>query len=246
MEEQQHFFSKLKTWLTSFFAKLAIRSKWVKEASYTQDELNEMLATNFPQTLPVPLINSEGELTLLNAELSMPLGQDKLHIQLLCAFKISVAGHDIYRAHLIVCGTVLPYYVAVEKSIRIKDMKLTELRLVNDDYAFIGSSTELATLFMPKAFKYLLFSSMHLTLSVLKGIVPNSLLNYLNLYSSGSKQKVLDYHHADIENLLIKKVEQEDWLYPLDETDFEEQLFAEFGQTIAVEEGVLVFKFHLD
>ncbi len=95
MEEQQHFFSKLKAWLASFFAKLAIRSKWLKEASYTQDELNEMLATNFPQTLPVPLINSEGELTLLNAELSMPLGQDKLHIQLLCAFKISVAGHDI-------------------------------------------------------------------------------------------------------------------------------------------------------
>ena len=31
-----------------------------------------------------------------------------------------------------------------------------------------------------------------------------------------------------------------------DENDFEEQIFAEFGQTMAVEEGVLVFKFHLD
>ncbi|MDP7592573.1 MAG: hypothetical protein QF552_07730 [Litorilituus sp.] len=246
MEEQQNIFSKLKAWLTGFFAKLAIRSKWIKEASYSPEELNEMLATSFPQTLPVPMINSEGTLTLLNAELSMPLEQDTLHIQLFCAFKISVAGHDIYRAHLTVCGTVLPYYAVTEKVIRIKNMTLTELRLINDDYAFIGSSTELATLFMPKAFKYLLLSSMQLTLSVLKGAVPNSLLNYLNLYASGSKQKVLDYHHSDIEHLIIKKVEQEDWFYPLDESDFEEQLFAQFGQTIAVENGRLLFKFHLD
>jgi len=98
---------------------------------------------------------------------------------------------------------------------------------------------------MPKPFKYLLVSTVNTTLSLLKGFVPTELLNYLTLYSSGSKQKVLDFHQADIERLILEEVEQEDWCYPLDETDFEEQLFAEFGQTVVVEKGHLVFKFHL-
>lgn len=226
------------------FARLAIRFKWIKEELYTPQELNEMLAANFPQTIPLSLPTSDGELTLLNAELSMPSADNQLHIQLFCGFRLTIAGQDIYRAHLIVTGIVTPYYVVEEKSIRIKDMQIAELRFVNDDYAFIGSSTDIVTLFMPKAFKYMLFSTVHLTLSILKGIVPGSLLDYLSLFTSDSKQKVLDYHRADIEQLVLTEVEQEDWQYVLDETDFEEKLFAEFGKEIVVENGNLVFKFH--
>jgi len=76
--------------------------------------------------------------------------------------------------------------------------------------------------------------------------VPNELINYLELFSSGSKQQVLDYHKKDIAQLVLAKVEQQDWRYLLDESDFEEQLFAEFGQEVAVENEHLVFKFHLD
>ena len=246
MSTELSFWIKFKRRLNKFFAKLLIRSKLIKEARYNGAELNDMLATNFPQKIQLPLPGSEGQLVLLNVELSMPLAQDQLHIQLYCSFSVKVANHDIYRAHLIISGTVTPYYVAEEKALRLKNMQLSELRLVKDDYAFIDSTTELATLFMPKSFKYLLLSTVNTTFSLLKGFVPTELLNYLTLYSSGSKQKVLDFHQADIERLILEEVEQEDWCYPLDETDFEEQLFAELGQLVVVENGFLVFKFHLD
>ncbi len=240
------FLIRFKHKLNQFLAKLLIRSKILKESRYSCAELNDLLATNFPQKMKLPLPGSEGQLVLLNAELSMPLAQEQLHIQLYCSFSVSVASHDIYRAHLLILGTVTPYYVAEEKALRLKNMQLSELRLVKDDYAFIDSTTELATLFMPKSFKHLLLGSLKSTFSLLKGFVPTELLNYLTLYSSGSKQKVLDFHKADIERMILKEVEQEDWRYPLDETDFEEQLFAEFGQLVVVENGFLVFKFHLD
>jgi len=240
------FWKRFKRTLNQFFAKLLIRSKIIKEARYSCTELNDMLATNFPQNIHLPLPGSEGQLVLLDAELSMPLAQEQLHIQLYCSFSVRVANHDIYRAHLLISGTVTPYYVAEEKALRLKNMQLSELRLVKDDYAFIDSTTELATLFMPKPFKYLLLSTVNTTLSLLKGLVSAELLNYLTLYSSGSKQKVLDFHQADIKRLILEEVEQEDWCYPLDETDFEEQLFAELGQQVVVENGFLVFKFHLD
>ncbi|REL27642.1 hypothetical protein DXX93_14480 [Thalassotalea euphylliae] len=246
MQEQQTHWQKCKLYFTRLAIKLAMRFKWLKAARYSQDELNELLAANFPQTIPLPIANSQGELTILNAELTMPLAQDKLHIQLFCAMSIRVAQRDIYRAHLVATGSVLPYFDTQERVIRIRDMQLAEIRLVNDDYAFIGSTTDLVTLFMPKPFKYLLLSTVQLTFSLLKGVVPNELLSYLSLYSSGSKQRVLDYHKPEIENILIDKVEQEDWFYELDESDFEEQIFAEYGQHIAVEDGHLVFKFHLD
>ncbi|NMP30775.1 DUF1439 domain-containing protein [Thalassotalea sp. M1531] len=246
MNEHSSLWQRAKHKLNSLLIRLMIRFKCVREVKYSQQELNEMLATNFPHSMSLSLPGSQGMLTLLNAELSMPSDDSHLHIQLFCGFTVSVAGHDIYRAHLLVVGTVTPYYVASEKSIRLKQMQLTEVRLVNDDYAFIGSSTQIATLFMPKAFKYLLATTVHIGLSLLKGLIPSELMNYLGLYSNGSKQSVLDYHKPEIERLIIAEVEQDDWCYQLDETDFEEQLFAELGQEIAVENGFLVFKFHLD
>lgn len=233
---------KLHTWLV----RLMIRFKFIKQVKYSPQELNEMLVESFPQVLNLSLSGSKGSLTLLNAELSMPLSENHLEIQVYCGFTVSVAGHDIYRAHLLAVGTVAPYYASEDKAIRLKEMQLSELRLVNDDYAFIGSTTEIATLFMPKPFKYLLASTVQIGLSLLKGVIPNDVMSYLNLYANGSKQNVLDYHKPEIERLILAEVEQEGWCYQLDETDFEEQLFAEFGQHIEVEQGHLVFKFHLD
>ena len=246
MLQDSPIWQKMPPFLSRLIIKLAIKFKWLKQVHYTQEELNDLLTTSFPQTLPVNVANSDAELTLLNAELTMPMAQEKLHLQMLCAFKIMVAGKDIYRAHLVVIGNALPYYDPEHTAIRIKALQLSEIRLVNDDYAFIGSTTDLATLFMPKAFKSLLLGTMQITLSVLKGFVPKELLNYLNLYSSGSKQKVLDYHRPDIERILINKIEREDWYYQMDESDFEERTFAEFGQYVVVENGELIFKFHLD
>ncbi len=246
MNTELSFWEKLKHKLNHLIAKLLIRYKILKEARYSAKELNELLTTNFPQTMQLALPGSEGQLVLLDAELSMPLSQEQLHIQLYGSFSVKVANQDIYRAHLLICGTVTPYYVTEEKALRLKEMQLNEIRLIKDNYAFINSTTDLATLFMPKPFKHMLLSTMTNTFGLLKGIVPNDILNYLTLYSAGSKQKVLDFHQADIERMILEEVQQEDWCYLLDETDFEEQLFSEFGQQVVIENGSLVFKFHLD
>ncbi|MBO9489040.1 hypothetical protein J7384_01565 [Endozoicomonas sp. G2_1] len=243
MQAMANWWQKCRNYFTQLAIKLAIRLNWLEQAVYTQDELNELLVTNFPHQIPLNIANSQGELTMLSAELTMPLGQDKLHLQFYCALRLSVAGQDIYRAHIVASGSVLPYYDAALSAIRVKDMRLAEIRLVNDDYAFVGSTSELVTLFMPKPVKSLLFGGVQLTLSLLQGLIPGELMNYLSLYSSGSKQRILDFHRPEIERTLIEEVEQDDWCYQLDESDFEEQVFAMYGQSMAVEEGKLVFKF---
>lgn len=229
-----------------FFAKLFIRLKRIKHVHYDEEELNKLLINFFPKKLNMPLVNSEGELTILNVEISMPLDQNKLHAQLFCSFVIMVVGKAIYRAHLVVTGTVVPYYIADKKEIRLKNLQISEIRLVNDDFAFIGSATELAMFYVPKPFKLLMGSTVHITLSLLKGVIPNELLSYVTLYSSGSKQKVLDFHTPEIEHLIHKEIEQNSSYYPLDESDIEEKLFADMGKEIVVENGKLVFKFHID
>lgn len=246
MHTSQLLGSKYRTFFHKLFVRIAIKFKWLRNVAYSEKELNNRFSTNFPQILPLTLKNINGELTILDAKLSIPLSQNKLHIELFCAVNLSFGGHDIYRAHLMVCGTVCPYYVAAKSTIRIKEMTLTKVNLVNDSYAFIGSSAELVTLFMPASCKYLLLGTMQLTLSILKGLIPQELWHYLQLYSAGSKQQILDFHRDDIENLLIKKVEQENCSYLLDKNDVEEQIFAEFGQGVAIEKGQLVFKFQHD
>lgn len=241
---------RLKTGVNRFIARQLIQLKWVKQETYTAEQLNELFSTVLPHTIPLQLPAGEGELELLECELSIPKQQNALHIKLYCGFEVRVAEQDIYRAHLSVCGTVIPYYVESEQAIRLKATQVDDIRLIQDDYAFIKSTPELVTMFLPEVpgvtgvFKNMLSGTVEITFALLKGVIPRELYNYLLIFSGASKQKVLDFHKPEIERQIIKKVEQEDWFYKLDQAEWGERLFAELGKEVVVEDGLLVFKFH--
>ena len=54
---------------------------------------------------------------------------------------------------------------------------------------------------------------------------------------------VIDYHRADIENKVIDLTKDNALSYQMDESVFEEKLFADFGEKIIVEDGQLFFVF---
>lgn len=66
---------------------------------------------------------------------------------------------------------------------------------------------------------------------------------YLQLYLSGSKQRVLDYHKPQLEALITTLAEENYLEYPLDKSDWQELLFFYYGKTVAIEEQELRFKF---
>lgn len=234
--------SKIKTSLKRWFVKQLIKFKWIKESVYTEQELNDLLVGLFPVSFDMDFRGSKGELTILSTELHLPQLEQHINFQLYCSFMVRVKSVDTYRAHIFVSGNLQPYYDDVQKVIKLTDVTLNETRLVNDDYAFIRSGNELINAFVPMG--GLFSKTMKLTFSVLKGILPSDIVSYLGLYTAGSKQKVLDYHKPEIENILVEQIEQGNWNFALDENDFEQQLFSELGREVTVENGQLVFKFH--
>jgi hypothetical protein len=79
--------------------------------------------------------------------------------------------------------------------------------------------------------------------SIMTGTTTSEANSYLQMYLSGSKQKVLDYHKPQIEKLIVDLAAGDDMQYSLDINDFEEGLFIQYGKEVIVEEGNLRFKF---
>lgn len=235
---------KFKLSVQRWFVRQLIRFKYIKHSFYTERQLNKMLSIHFPQTIKIPYKGSDAKLTIMNAELSLPLDENKIDLQMYCSFLVRVKSIDTYRAHIIISSQVTPVYDQEEKAIRLNDVRLNDIRLVDDDYAFIRSTKDLISELMPLGMGGIFSMTVSTTLSVLKGILPSEIVNYLNLYTSGSKQKVLDYHKPEIEQMITKKIEKENWLYRLDETDFEQKMFSELGREIYVKDGKLIFRFH--
>lgn len=67
--------------------------------------------------------------------------------------------------------------------------------------------------------------------------------DYLHIYLSGSKQKVLDYHKPQITQLIEEIKQDPELSYEMDEADWQEKLFREYGKQVIVEEGCVRFKF---
>jgi hypothetical protein len=84
---------------------------------------------------------------------------------------------------------------------------------------------------------------MKTALNIMTGSIASEVNNYLKMYLSGSKQKVLDYHKPQIENIIVKLAASEDMQYSLSENNFEEGLFIQYGKEVVVEQGHLRFKF---
>ena len=231
---------RLKHAVTRWLVKL----RYIKQDSFTAAELNEMLATNLPHHFDVQTPGGEGVLTILEVALSMPETTEQMHAELLCSLDVDSGSRRIYQAHLKMTLKALPFYCHETSAVRLREVQLGELVLIDDDYSLLQNTSDLITGLIPQPFKSLVKTTLGTTLGIVDTATQGDLTNYLSLYLSGSKQKIIDYHRPDIEQELLLMAESGELAYHMDDDVFEEKLFADLGKEVLVENGQLVFRFH--
>jgi hypothetical protein len=229
--------------LRLFTARVLIRIGRLSHADYTGAELKKMVDKHLPETFKIDVPKGKGQLTLLEADISMPLDQNVINIELLGSILIGALGNPIYRAHLIMQLKAYPIYDTATKTVQLKKLLVNDVQLVNDEYSIIEDSRELLGIFFPKPLQSLFTGTVKSTFGLITGGGSDAAANYMKLYLSGSKQRILDYHKPQIEALVSNFAQREDLHYQLDTSAFEEHLFSLYGKEVVVEDGQLRFKF---
>jgi len=227
-----------------FLAKLLVRFKWVKKAPVEIDEINQLVNQQLPVVYDLATPGGRGELSILEMTITIPSRGNCLQAELLCNFSASVKQTVIYNTHLQLTLDAQPDYCQENKMIGVSNVRITALNLISDQYSLIKDTRTLMSSLLPEPFKSIFNITLSSTQVMLKNKTVNGIVKYLSLYSSGSKQRVIDYHRADIEQQIIQATQNSKVKYRLDESVFEEKLFAEYGQKITIEDGRVYFIFH--
>ncbi len=229
--------------LRLFAAKLMIKFGKLKHAEYSSAELKEIIDKYLPIGFKIDVPVGKGDLTLLEAQISMPKNCNVINIEILGSIIIGPVGSPIYRAHLIVKLEAHPIYEPATNTVSVDKVLVADMQLVNDEYAIIEDSRDLLSLLFPRPLQNLLSGTVKSAFGLMTGGVSDVASNYLKLYLSGSKQRVFDYHRPQIETLVNDFAKTDALRYELDPANFEEQLFCLYGKEVAVEDGLLRFKF---
>jgi len=225
-------------------AKLLVRFKLIKMVPMEIVEINQMITPQLPISFDISIPGGEGELTVLEAELSIGNNGDSIAVQILCNFSVNMSKSNIYNSHIQLILDTKPDYCKINKTISPTEIKVVSMQLISDEYSMIQNPRKLIAKFLPEPLRTMFVTTLLTTNALLDSIGKNEMLKYLTLYLSGSKQRILDYHHADIENKIIKYTQSEAFCYQLDEADFDEKLFAEMGEQVMVNDEQLLFYFH--
>lgn len=224
-------------------ARIMIKLGKLTHADYSPQELNELAAKHLPETFEIDVPSAKGELSLLQADITMPRNQADIKVQLLGSILIGSLGNPIYRAHVIIQLDATPTYEVSTKTVKLSKLLVADVRLVNDEYSILQDSRELLSLFFPRQLQNLVSGTVKSAFGLITGGGSDAAANYMKLYLSGSKQRILDYHRPQIEARVSEFAEREALQYQLDVSDFEEHLFSLYGKEVVVEEGQLRFKF---
>ena len=225
-----------------FLAKCLIRFKRLKHVDYTVDEIKQLIQPHLPITLPISVPKGEGKVTLTKINISIPSQQDYIQAEVLGNIEITYLANPIYRAHVVLVAKAKPEYNQHSKSVRLRDIQVTDVYMLNDEYSIIKDTNSLIDLFVPSPVKSMVSGTMKTAFSLMTGTTTKEANSYLQVYLSGSKQKVLDYHKPQIENIIIDLAAGDDMQYCLDADDFEEGLFMQYGKEVVVEAGAVRFK----
>ena len=226
-----------------FIAKWLIRFKKLKHAQYTSDELGALVAEYLPKTFPVSVPRGQGSFTLMTADVTMPLRSRNIHVEVLSSFEVEYLANPIYRAHLVIMLEAKPHYDVEAKHVRLKEVQITNIKLLQDEYSLLKDGRHLLNNFVPSPVLSMFTDTMKTALSLVTGSSVSDANAYLQLYLGGSKQRVLNYHKPQLEQIVIEMAAGDDVSYQLDDSNWEEQLFSQFGKEVVVEEGKLRFKF---
>lgn len=224
-------------------AKLLIKFGKLTHADYTAAEISELISPHLPSTFAIEVPAGNGELTLLEAEVSIGYKNSTVSVQLLGSLLVESMGNPIYRAHVVINLEATPFYDTETKVVKLSQLDMENVRLINDEYAILKDTQHILSAFVPRPFQNLLTGTVKSALGLITGGGSDAAANYLKLYLTGSKQKILEYHKPQLSSLVAELVHDEDLQYPLDTSDWEEYLFSLYGKEVVVEEGQLRFKF---
>ena len=233
----------IKTSFRLLIAKCLIRFKRLTHVDYSVQDISRLIEPHLPLSLPISVPKGEGRFTLLKANISMPLNSNYIQAEVLGSIEITYLANPIYRAHVVLVVQAKPHYDHTTKNVLLTDLRITDIHVLNDEYSILKDTSSLISLFVPSPVLSMVTGTMKTAFNIMTGTTTSEANSYLQMYLSGSKQKVLDYHKPQIENIIVELAASKDMQYSLDINDFEESLFIQYGKEVIVEEGHLRFKF---
>ncbi|GAC14050.1 DUF1439 domain-containing protein [Aliiglaciecola lipolytica] len=234
---------RLSLTIRKIVARWMIKLGKLTHVDYTIDELNELARPHFPQTLKVDVPIGKGSFTILDAEIDIPRNAKTVKVQLYSSLDIDAVGNPLYRAHLHIVLDLIPQYHEDTKTVTIKSLELDSIKLINDHYALLNDSKQLLDLVLPRSVQSLITGTFKSAMGIMTAGSSDLASDYLHLYLSGSKQRVLDYHKPQIITLLDELKHNPEFVYELDSSDWQEALFIQHGKSVCVEQRCVRFKF---
>jgi hypothetical protein len=232
-----------KTAFRLLLAKCLIRFKRLKHVDYSVDDISRLIKPHLPLSLPIAVPKGEGRFTLSKVNISMPFKSSYIQAEVLGAIEVTYFANPIYRAHVVLVVQATPKYNQTTKNVMLTELRITDINTLNDEYSIFKDTSSLINQFVPSPLLSMVTGTMKTALSIMTGTTASEANSYLQMYLSGSKQKILDYHKPQIENIIVELAASENMQYSLDINDFEENLFIQYGKEVAVEERHLRFKF---
>lgn len=226
---------KLAEWL--------IRLGRIKHVDFNVVELNELIEPFFPEEFLVDVPVGKGVFTIGKADINIPPESQHIHIELACKLKIDSVGNPLYRANLQVKLLATPAYDQELKQVSLQSLDLDSIRIINDEYALLNDSKQLIDLVLPRGMRSLVTDTFKNAMGFMTVGSSDMASEYLKLYLTGSKQRVLDYHRPQIEKLIEDLKQDPDFIFQMDESDWQQNLFRRYGKTVAVEERCVRLKF---
>ena len=236
-------FHSIKTSFRLLLAKYVIRFKRLTHVDYSVEDISKLVEPYLPHSFPISVPEGVGLFTLSKVNISMPSNANYIQGEVLGSIKITYLGNPIYRAHVILVVQAKPHFEHSTKNVLLTDVRITDIYMVNDEYSILKDTSSLIKQFVPSPVLSIVTGTMKTALNIMTGNIASEVNSYLQMYLSGSKQKVLDYHKPQIENIMVKLAASEDMQYSLSTDDFEEGLFIQYGKEVVVEQGNLRFKF---
>lgn len=224
-------------------AEWLIRLGRIKHVDFNVGELNELIAPYFPQEFLVDVPVGKGVFTIVKATITIPQKLQHIHIELACKLKIDSVGNPLYRANLQVRLLATPIYDKELKQVSLQSLDLDTIYIINDQYALLNDSKNLIDMVLPRGIRSLVAGTFKTAMGIMTVGSSDLASEYVKLYLTGSKQKVLDYHRPQIEKLVEDLKEDPDFIYQMDESDWQQKLFRQYGKTVVVEERCVRFKF---
>ena len=235
----------IKRWFLITWGRWLIKQKRIRESLYTVPELQALIDDNLPQHFSIDVPAGEGDLLLLDGKINLDnTRENRVQVQLLASLEIFISKQRVYRGHIRVDVSAKPSYQRSNYTLYFKDCRLDELRLVDDSYFFVESSSSILNGLAPAPIKGVLGLALDTAVGALNLLSGNEIQQYLSMFTRTGKQRVLDYHRAEIEQHILSLVSEDTLQYTLDPDDYEEQLFIELGDDVVVRDQCLVFRFH--